>query len=213
NSGQFRWTPSFTQAGDYALDVRAQDPGGLSATTTVHLHIDNVNRPPVLQVSDHSVVLGQRLRFTLTAADPDPGTILEFSATGLPEGAGPVDGKTGEFTWTPRPGQAGDYVVTFTVSDGEARVSRPVLLRAALAPEPPRVTVELTPSFPVAPGQRVLVHALASSLAPITHRQVKVAGNLVTLDDQGRATVLAGTPGRTPIEATATDDDGLTAAT
>ena len=67
----------------------------------------------------------------------------------------------------------------------------------------------LTPSFPAMPGQSVLVHVAASSLAPITGLTLTIGGQPVTLDGQGRATYYAAAPGRIAIAATATDGDGL----
>ena len=69
--------------------------------------------------------------------------------------------------------------------------------------------VVLTPSFPAMPGQSVLVHVAASSLAPITELTLTIAGQPVTLDGQGRATYVPSAPGRVAIAATATDGDGL----
>src|SRR5207249_1013254 len=74
----------------------------------------------------------------------------------------------------------------------------------------PQVTVELTPSFPVTPGQNVIVHVSAASLADITAPLgLTVNGQPLTLDAQGRATLQAGAPGRMLLAATATDADGL----
>src|SRR5205823_665848 len=117
-------------------------------------------------VGDHTALLGQALHFNLIGSDPDAGTTLTYSAAGLPEGA-MLNPATGAFSWTPGPGQAGDHVIAFGVFDGEQITSRSALLRATTAPQAPRVTIELTPSFPATPGQGVQVHAVASSLADI----------------------------------------------
>jgi hypothetical protein len=59
----------------------------------------------------------QELRFTVTASDPDvPPQTLSYSATGLPAGAS-LDSTTGAFRWIPDLGTAGEYKVTFKVSD------------------------------------------------------------------------------------------------
>ena len=67
----------------------------------------------------------------------------------------------------------------------------------------------LTPSFPAVPGQQVIVHAAASSLAPITGLSVQVDGQPIVLDSQGRGTFTPQAPGQIPITASATDADGL----
>ena len=78
--------------------------------------VRNVNQPPVLASLDDVVVNeGEEVSFTVTASDPD-GDALSFSVEGLPSGA---IFENGVFTWTPTDEQAGNYSVTFTVSDGE----------------------------------------------------------------------------------------------
>ncbi len=207
-NGVFQWTPDFTQAGDHTITFRLTDPAGLSDSIQVAIHVDNVDRAPVLAIGDHQAVLGQTLTFSAAGTDPDVGDTLHYSAVGLPEGA-TLDVDTGLVTWTAGPAQAGDHIVRFTASDGTRSTSQSIVLRAALQATPPTVTFVLTPSFPVAPGTTVTVHALASSVAPITGITLSLDGVPVTLDAQGRAQIVAGSPGKMLLEATATDADGL----
>ncbi len=55
------------------------------------------------------------LSFTVTASDPD-GDGLTFSASNVPTGAS-FNPSTRVFNWTPAFGDAGNYNVTFTVTD------------------------------------------------------------------------------------------------
>ena len=55
------------------------------------------------------------LTFTVTASDPD-GDGLTFSASNVPTGAS-FNPSTRVFSWTPAFGDAGNYNVTFTVTD------------------------------------------------------------------------------------------------
>jgi len=74
------------------------------------------NDPPALvPLSDQTVLEGEPLAFNLTATDLD-GDNLTFTATGLPAGA-VLDPQTGAFSWLPTFTQAGNYPVTFVVSD------------------------------------------------------------------------------------------------
>ncbi len=205
---QFQWTPTFDQAGTYTLRFGAQDPAGLRGTVDVIVRIDNVNRAPTLSVSNHSALVGQPLSFFVLGNDPDEEDRLTFAAENLLEGA-MLDPLTGRFQWTPGPGQTGDFTVAFSVSDGQASVSRSALIRADIAPASPEVTLELTPSFAVVPGQCVLVHVQASSLADVKSLSLTLDGQSVTLDAQGRGSILAPATGRHVLEATATDADGL----
>ncbi|MGE3817844.1 MAG: putative Ig domain-containing protein, partial [Isosphaeraceae bacterium] len=207
-TGQFRWTPGYEQAGEYTFEFGVRDPAGLTDALDVSVRIVDVNRPPTLRVGHHAVALGRTLRFSVVAGDPDLGATLLYSAVGLPQGA-TFNPATGAFSWTPGPGQAGDHVVAFSVSDGSAVTSASALIRAAVTPEAPRVTIELTPSFPAVPGQKVLVHAVASGLAEIVGLTVTAGGQALTIDDQGRAEFVPQAPGRVAVEATATDADGL----
>jgi len=168
-----------------------------------------VNRLPSIEASNHAVALGQLLSFFVVGSDPDLGTTLTYSAYDLPDGA-VLDSVTGQFDWTPGPGQTGDYVIVFAVSDGQSIVTDISLIRAALNPEGPVVTIELTPSFPVVPGQSVLIHPIADSLAEITSLTITVDGNPLALDAQGRAEFIPAEPGRYLVEAVAADADGRT---
>ena len=118
---------------------------------------------------------------SLAGSDPDLSDVLTYRALDLPEGA-TLDTATGLFRWTPGPGQAGDFGLTFVVSDGESEASRTITVHAAIVPEPPLVTVELTPSFPVVPGQKVVAHVIARGRADITGLTFRVDGQPVTLD-------------------------------
>ena len=206
-TGIFTWTPSYTQAGNYTITFSATDPGGLSSKTTVSIQIANVDRAPTLAVSDQTVLVGAGLDFTLDGSDPDVGDVLTYSATGLPAGAS-LNSSTGAFAWTPGAGQAGTYPVVFTVSDGQLTDSQTAVIRALLSSQAPTVTLELTPSFPVDPGQQVLVQATATGLASIATLSLTMDGQPVTLDAQGRYFYTASTPGRVQFVATATDVGG-----
>ena len=74
------------------------------------------NRPPVLNpIANQTVKEGRELTFKVTASDPDNDT-LTFSASPMPSRAN-LNSSTGLFKWTPKYTQAGNYKVTFTVTD------------------------------------------------------------------------------------------------
>jgi len=76
----------------------------------------NVNNPPVLNpIGSKSVGEGNLLTFAVTASDPD-GDGLTLSASNVPTGAS-FSPSSQVFSWTPDYGDAGDYNVTFTVTD------------------------------------------------------------------------------------------------
>ena len=168
----------------------------------------NVNRPPTFApISGRVIQVGSTFEFDLSGSDPDAGATLTYSALSLPTGA-TLNAQSGRFRWTPLAVQTGEQQILFEVSDGElnARATLPLIVSAELIP--PAVRVELTPSFPIALGQSVLIHATASSVADIASLQITVAGQSVTLDAFGRATFRPTTAGHIAIVATATDVDG-----
>jgi VCBS repeat-containing protein len=211
-TGVFDWTPTYSQGGQYTLRFGATDPYGLQSTLDVNVVIANTDRAPVLIPSNHQVVLGQQLTFSLNGSDPDTGDTLTYTAKGLPDGA-TLNASTGVVQWTPGPGQAGDYLVMATISDGELDTVAPVVIRATTSPQLPNVVIVATPSFPAVPGQDVLMHVAATGFADIASLTVTVDGKPVTLDAQGRFHVTAGQPGKMTIVATATDADGLVGTT
>ena len=122
NGNTFTWTPGFDQAGDYTITFTVTDHED-EDSEEVSITVNNVNRPPVLsEIGAQEVNENQELTISLEASDADDDD-LEFGHEGLPEGA-EFDGNT--FTWTPGFNQAGDYEVTFTVTDGEAGDSETV---------------------------------------------------------------------------------------
>ncbi len=138
--------------------------------------------------------MGNELRFLIEATDPDLGTTLSFAASDLPEGA-TVDPDTGEFVWTPGPGQAGIYTVGLHVSDSVTTSSQAIVILADIELPAPAVTVELTPSFPALEGDIVLVHAIADSLADIVDLVVTFDGTPLAAGRRRAGTYL-GTPTR-----------------
>ena len=155
------------------------------------------------------MLVGNSLNFNVVGADPDAGDVLSYSATGLPAGA-----SLNPTTGAPSPGrlgagQAGDYPVVFTVSDGELSASKTAEIDAAAGErQVPTVTIAVTPSFPALPGQQVVVHVSATGVASIATLTLTENGLAVTLDPQGRFFYTAPTPGRVYIAASATDVDG-----
>lgn len=85
--------------------------------TALKYSIPPSNYPPVFSsILDQKGQEGQTLSFTVSATDPNAGDVLTYSAENLPEGA-VFNTATREFVWTPNYGQAGNYEVTFTVTD------------------------------------------------------------------------------------------------
>ncbi len=121
-TGEFSWTPDFTQAGIYKVNFHAKDNFKTSANKLVTITVKDVNQAPVMKpISDVSVTVGDLIEVTIDATDAD-GDVLTYtviSADNKLSNAVLASKLTGNvFKWTPEavnvnPG----YKVTFGVKD------------------------------------------------------------------------------------------------
>lgn len=108
--------------------------GAPTSSETYSLNIGNVAdvpQQPVIQfVSDRTTHEGGQVGFLVKASDLDSPKLL-LSAEALPVGASFKDqgNTTGIFSWHPILGQAGNYAVTFRVSDGKLQNSLSVSIK------------------------------------------------------------------------------------
>ncbi|HFB68169.1 MAG TPA: tandem-95 repeat protein, partial [Calditrichae bacterium] len=144
-TGQFQWTPTFEQAGEYTVTFTVQDAEGATASQSVTITVHNVNRPPQLaEIAPQTVKENEPLTVTFTATDPDNEDAgkLTFQASPMPEGA-QLDAASGQFQWTPNFEQAGKYDLTVTVRDpGGATDSKPFTITVENVNRPPAISVK-----------------------------------------------------------------------
>ena len=104
-----------------------------------------VNHPPALEgIGDETMEEGERLILSVVASDPD-GDALTVSARMAHGDPLSVIGATftdhgdgtGTFAWTPGVDQAGEYLITFGVSDGELGASETITIMVLGVPQPP----------------------------------------------------------------------------
>jgi hypothetical protein len=131
-TGVFTWTPTEAQGpGSYTFDVCVADNGSppLSDCETITVTVDEVNKPPVLDVIGPQTVDEETpLTFTATATDPDilaggAKNALSFSlvAGTHPVPAGAAITSAGAFSWTPTEAQGpGVYKFKVKVTDDGA---------------------------------------------------------------------------------------------
>ncbi len=130
------WTPGYTQAGTYYVQVTATDNGDgtgvpASATALIPIVVENANRAP--QIGDlQNVILdkGAVLEIPVNVTDAD-GNPLDLVVSGLPAFATytrnpSADGvATGVIRLAPGEGQRGDYTLTVTARDnGDGQVNQ-----------------------------------------------------------------------------------------
>ena len=117
----FRWTPSYSQSGEYEITFTVEDGRGGIDRETVTITVGDINRAPELAtIGDQTVDEASVLTITLADSDAD-GDALTLAVEGQPEGSS-LSGRT--FRWTPTYSQAGEYEVTFTVEDGRGGIDR-----------------------------------------------------------------------------------------
>ncbi len=134
DGGRFTWTPSHADSGTYTLVFTAGNTLGDSAVTT--LHIDNVDRAPVVVVpSTIEVTDNELLTLVFAVSDPDGDAITGFTVdrAALPIVNDAVfepaaDHTGGTLTWTPTSADApGSYTIAFRaenalIMDGVATI-------------------------------------------------------------------------------------------
>lgn len=111
------------------LTEQASDPG-VAAT----------NHAPVFKdFSNMDGAENEELKFTVSATDED-GDALTYDVKDDPPGADLS--KTGKFSWTPGFDKAGDYEMTFVVSDGKTTATKTITVTIANTNQPPKFTEE-----------------------------------------------------------------------
>ncbi len=118
--GLFRFSPDYTQTGDYTVRFIVSD-SDLADTLDVGIIVNNTNRVPVLgTLTDRSVNEDDFISFIVGASDPD-GVIPVLTTIDLPANASFEDYSTGTglFTFSPDNSQSGLYTIGFVASDGD----------------------------------------------------------------------------------------------
>ncbi len=161
-TGEFRWTPDFNQAGTYEVTFIVSD-GTAADRETVTVTVTNTNRPPVIEpVGPQIVNEGEQLTFPVFFTDSDEG-LLRFRIELIPPGAVFEDGV---FSWTPGFDQAGVYEFSFSVHDGEGGISRlAVQITVIDVPLPPTnqaPVIQDLDDLVINEGERLLITSVVS---------------------------------------------------
>jgi len=167
-----------------------------------------LNQPPVLDsIGNRSINEGESLTFNISATDPD-GDTLTYSASSLPQGAIFINQA---FSWRPDYGQAGEYLVTFSVSDGAEIDSEDITITVnKIDNSPPAITI-------TSPGDNAIVFespiqvsgTVSDALSSIA--SVKVNAEEVALSNSSFSALVALELGENIITVTASDAASNTA--
>ncbi|MFO7766739.1 MAG: putative Ig domain-containing protein [Pelovirga sp.] len=117
-----------------------------------------VNNPPVFDpIGNKTVIEGALLTFVVAATDED-GDSLNFTTSELPGGA-EFSTTTQTFSWIPGMNQAGNYNVSFTVSDGQASDSETISIAVTNVNQAPVLETIGAQSLEAGDDYNLLVHA------------------------------------------------------
>jgi len=133
NSGEFSWTPTYDQSGEYSFSFIMSDGAGAENKVTVLVKVLHFNRPPVFEViADQTVPENKEIKFLVKGSDPDKEDAgkTKIAMAESPEGS-VFDEAGSSFSWTPTYDQAGDHVVTFEMTD-EAGLKTPLKVNIAV---------------------------------------------------------------------------------
>ncbi len=127
----------YINPGMFSVQLTVTNADGTdSEFRTNYIQVVKGNHPPVLTpIPNYTATSGIPLTFTLTGSDLD-NDHLTYSADGLPPGAA-FDPATRTFTWTPGESDAGNYLSTFTVSDGTSADSETGRIMVTSVPKIP----------------------------------------------------------------------------
>jgi hypothetical protein len=220
-TADFVWRPDYSQAGSYPVTFTVSDSAIPPATDseTITIIVDDVNRPPVLNaIGNKSVDENTELSIQLTASDPD-GNSLSFVKSGGPPAATLIDHSDGTatFSWTPGLGQAGDYPVTFTVTDDGVPVASDLetITITVIGPlvdiTPPQIQILSPTNGAVLTGSLVTVSGTASDDTVLA--SVTLNGIAATVGGGSFSTSVSLVAGANTLTAVATDSSGNTAST
>ena len=121
----FSWTPGYDESGLYHITFIADD-GDMVSTKEVAIVVKDANRPPIIDpIDDINAYVNEKIEFEVIADDPDiEDDNLYYEAEG--KLAKHFDPNNSLFSWTPRDGDEGTYIITFRASDGEMEATEEV---------------------------------------------------------------------------------------
>ncbi|HXJ59716.1 MAG TPA: choice-of-anchor J domain-containing protein, partial [Verrucomicrobiae bacterium] len=119
-TGVFTWTPTEVQGpSTYRIPINAVDlgNGGQNACTIVVINVNEVNKPPSLMVTNHTVEATQPFTLDLCPKDPDiPANALACALLSGPPGM-TINSDACRLNWTPTLEQLGSHTVTVMITD------------------------------------------------------------------------------------------------
>lgn len=148
-AGTFAWTPDFTQAGSYSIDFTATSSTSSTCTTTINVGQGD-RAPVVIAPLTASGSVGVPLTICVQAIEPDGDAIVNWFVSPIPQGATFTTSpsrEAGTLSWTPAPGQAGTYNITFCASNSLTGCATVQVTIEGSGDTPPLLTVPSAVTF------------------------------------------------------------------
>ena len=175
---------SYESSGEYTITATVSD-GELEANTSFRLKIDNVNRPPQVNVEDVHVKEGQTIDYTALIFDPDNENLVDNDDNDLiihlPE-------QFKDRIWQISYEESGEYTFNIWAYDGEYNTSETIKVIVDNVNRPP--TLEKIKDITAYEGEIIQINAVYSD--PDNENSVTNDDNTLTiqysppLDNKGR---------------------------
>jgi VCBS repeat-containing protein len=197
NTGDFSWTPNFTQAGSYDINFSVSD-GSLSDSEVITITVNNVNRAPVATndnyiTAEDTPLSIPSLGILANDTDADGDSLTAALVTDVTNGTLTLNAN-GSFNYTPDANFNGADTFTYVTNDG-ALNSTPATVTitvnpvndAPVATNDNYVTAEDTPLSITAPG--ILANDTDADGDSLTaHLVTDVSHGTLTLNTDGSFT-------------------------
>ncbi|MBI5207060.1 MAG: chitobiase/beta-hexosaminidase C-terminal domain-containing protein [Candidatus Firestonebacteria bacterium] len=149
-TAQVIYTPNKNFNGNDSFIFKVTNTFGVTSSAPISITIVPKNDQPVINLdTTYSVNEGETLQLTINATDPD-GDNLNYSVINLPVGA-TFNNFDHIFFWKPEYHQAGEYKVTFEVTDGFLSNQKEITIKVLNINQNPEVTISTEKSSAFAP--------------------------------------------------------------
>jgi len=114
----YEFTPDFTQAGTHEITVGIRTNKGMDTEESFNVTVNDVNRKPVISITDQEMVDGETLKFANIAFDPD-GNIASIQAS--PSNIVDIDEDTNTLVIEATSKKVGEHSVEIIATDSNGK--------------------------------------------------------------------------------------------
>ena len=208
SGNQLTWTPQLSDVGTQEISIIASDVQGATSTQTLNLIVRGTNEAPVfVSTPVETASSGGRYRYFARAEDANGDSIiysLEQAAPGMT-----ISPTGGLISFLPSENEEGQSYEVRVVATDELGLSTTQNFTVAVEADQqaPEVAIYQVVDFAL-PGEEVTVQVFATDDVGVESLDLTINGQLVSLDDQQRATFIPSEPGLLSYVATSTDAAG-----